>query len=274
MNWAFVRQVGFGRWFVRYGTLQFRKRVLRLDTSLRLPTGAKLTLPRHQPTSSEAYVTNGNVDWGAEEIFARFADPARDFLDIGAYIGYYALYLAPVVRRVYAFEPSPRNHPHLLRNANNTDNIEVVQMAVSSHGGEADFFDGGGHSVGSLENVGGEVIKVRITSVDSFLQSHPKINPCLIKTDIEGHDLTALKGMQMAASKFQPLMLTECGLSEELILLCSSWNYKIFATLRDRHTNATKFRELTSKDVNDCWHKMLFLVPSALQTTFAELASE
>ena len=274
MNWTFARQVGLGRWFVRYGTYQFRKRVLRRDTSLRLPTGATITLPRYPPTSSEVYVTNGNVDWGAEAIFARFADPARDFLDIGSYIGYYAVYFAPIVRRAYAFEPSPGNIPHLLRNATGTGKIEIVQMAVSSRGGEADFYAGGDHSVGSLENVGGQAIKVKLTTVDSFLQGHPEINPCLIKTDIEGHDFAALNGMQLTVSKYQPLILTECGLSEELILLCSGWSYKVFATLRDRRTLETKFRELTSKDVNNCWHKMLFLVPAALQPAFAELAHE
>lgn len=272
MNWTFARQVGVPRWFIRYGTLQFNKRVLKRDSALRLPTGVKITLPRHSGNATEIYVTNANTDWGAEAIFARFADSGRDFLDIGSHIGYYAAYLAPLTRKVYAFEPCPRNLPYLYENARRATNIEVVEMAVSYRDGEANFFSGGGTAVGSLEDVGGETVRVTVTTTDTFLQSRGDIDPCLIKTDIEGHDLAALQGMQTTASKFQPLILTECGLSEDLAGLCANWSYKIYGTIRDRKSLKTQFRELTAKDANRCWHKMLFLAPPSLQPAFAELA--
>jgi hypothetical protein len=81
INWNFVREVGPFRWALRYGSLQFRKRILKRDSRLRLPTGLEIVLPRQSATSTEVYATNANVDWGAEAIFARFSDPERDFLD-------------------------------------------------------------------------------------------------------------------------------------------------------------------------------------------------
>lgn len=87
-------------------------------------------------------MTNANLDWGAEAIFARFADPTRDLLDIGSHIGYYAVYLAPLVRRAYAFEPCLDNLQYLRENAAQAPNIEIVEMAVSSCDGDASFFPG------------------------------------------------------------------------------------------------------------------------------------
>jgi FkbM family methyltransferase len=271
LSWSFIREVGPIQWAVRYGTLQFRKRVLRRDSKLRLPTGLRIDLPRYSGSASEVYVTCADTDWGAEAIFARFADSARDFLDIGAHVGYYSLYLAPLVRRAYAFEPSALNLPHLYKNAERAGNVDVLEMAVTSHDGEADFFSGDDSAVGSLEGAGGKVLKVRATTIDTFLRDRGEIVPCLIKTDIEGHDIWALRGMQATVAKCQPLILTECGLSDDLTHLCSNWNYKMFAVVRNRETQRKKLRELSIRDSDRCYCKMIFLVPQALQSAFMEL---
>lgn len=150
INWAFIREVGLFRYVTRYGALQFRKRILKRGSRLRLPTGSSMILPCQSRTSAEIFVTNANMDWGAEAVFAGFAESGRDFLDIGAHIGYYAAYLAPLVRRAYAFEPDARNFRGLRENAGIARNIEVVEAAVSSKDGMADFFPGDVSSTGSL----------------------------------------------------------------------------------------------------------------------------
>lgn len=266
-NWTFIREVGPLRWSIRYGTLQFRKRVLNRDSTLVLPTGSKIVLPRQSRTSTEIYVTNANVDWGSDELFARFADPQRDFLDIGSHIGYYAVYLAPLVRHVYAFEHDPRNFACLKSNADALRNVEMVQMAVSSRNGSARFFSGQNSSVGSLDDHGGPAIDVSVTTIDSFAAIRPGINVGMIKTDIEGHDLEALHGMQRTVADFQPLILTECEIGAALIDLCSLWNYRIFAFLKDRNSLKTKFKSVDLADANK-WAKMLFLVPARLHASF------
>src|SRR5882757_2022105 len=116
-NWNFIREVGPLAWTMRYGSLQFRKRILKKDSYQRLPTGMRIQLPRQSRTSTEIYVTNADVDWGAEALFTQFADENRDFLDIGSHIGYYAAYLSPCVRCVYAFEPNAKNTAGLSKNA-------------------------------------------------------------------------------------------------------------------------------------------------------------
>ncbi|MBT9331633.1 FkbM family methyltransferase [Paracidobacterium acidisoli] len=269
LNLSFIRQVGPVQWAVRYSMLQFRKRILRQDSTLRLPTGMRIRLPRHSGCATEVYVTNGNIDWGSEAVFVQFAEPSRDFLDIGSHFGYYATYCAPRVRQVYAFEPGACNLTALRQNAALSSNIQIVEMAVSSHDGEADFFSGVGSTVGSLNNVGGAVTKVRITTVDSFVENHPEINVGLIKTDIEGHDLEALQGMHATVARFQPLILTECEWSQALQNLCAAWKYRIFAFTHDRLTDKPGYHDLSDDDVTKYFCKMLFLVPEKLQPAFS-----
>ena len=98
-------------------------------------------------------------------ILVRFADPKRDFLDIGSHIGYYAAYLAPRVRCPYAFEPDPRNLPALHEYARLATNIRVIEMAVSSQDGARNFFPGANSSIGSLESIGGAPIRGAVTKL-------------------------------------------------------------------------------------------------------------
>jgi FkbM family methyltransferase len=267
----FIRSVGTLKWFTRFSSLQFRKRVLRQDSRFRVPTGTWMILPRHSGNSSEVYVTNGDIDWGAEALFAEFADSSRDFLDIGAHIGYYSAYLSNRVRGVYAFEPDPRNLPSLYRNASLAGNVEVVEMAVSSADGEARFHKGAASEVSSL--VGGpedgSYIDVRVTTVDSFAATKPQISVVLIKIDAEENDLEVLRGMEKLAARDQPLILAECGYEAGVRELCARWKYRIFAFTRDRATLKTNFREFDSVELEKAWYKMLFLVPPHLAETFS-----
>jgi FkbM family methyltransferase len=266
----FVRQVGFVKWAARFALLQFRKRVLKRDSRLTLPTGVTIELPRQSQSATEVFVTNADIDWGAEALFARFADPERDFLDIGAHIGYYAAYLSPRVRRVYAFEPDPRNLPGVRANARITGNVEVVAAAVSSRDGVAALHVGRGSALTTLEGDGtGVTVNVPVMRIDTFCAARPEVRVALVKTDIEGHDLEALRGMAGTVARDQPLILTECSSHDELDALCREWRYTIFAFTRDRRTFGVSLRRMAGADFTACWFKMLFLVPARLDAAFA-----
>lgn len=271
INWTFVRQVGLARWAFRYSLRQIHKRVLDRDSQLKLPTGTSMTLPAESTSATEVYVTNANIDWGSEALFARFADRRRDFLDIGSHIGYYAAYLSPCVRRVYAFEPNRQNLPALRKNASLSKNIEVVEAAVSSYDGTGSFYEGAGSAVSTLERIGGSARQVSVITIDTFAATRSDLDVCLIKTDIEGHDLQALRGMRATIARHRPLILSECRYSEEVYNLCNHWCYSIFAFTRDKNTLKTRFEEIGPED-NAPWTKMLFLVPQHLKTAFQQIA--
>jgi len=237
---------------------------------MRLPTGSIICLPRTSASATEVYVTKANIDWGSEALFAKFAERHRDFLDIGAHIGYYSAYLAPIVRRAYAFEPDPRNLPALRVNASLAGNIDIVEMAVSSRSGRGRLHTGAGSAVSSLEPNGSATIDVATTTVDAFLELHPKIDVCLIKTDIEGYDFEALSGMCQTVARFHPLILTECKDSLKLRKLCADWDYAIFGFTRDNDRLKTTFRELSISGQSLGYrYKMLFLVPNHLTKFFS-----
>lgn len=272
INVEFIRQVGVLPWASRYARLQFRKRVLRKDSSMVLPTGPRMLLPRHSHSATEVFVTGANIDWGAETVFARCADGGRDFLDVGAHIGYYSAYLSPLVRRAYAFEPDPRNLPSLQANARLAGNVEVQPIAVSSHLGLAKLRIDGSSSISSIEAGEGRTIDVPMTSIDAFVDEHPDVDPALIKTDIEGHDIEALRGMGRTVRRFAPLILTECGGETSLRELCADWGYSIFSHVRDRRTGDVKFRQMDAEDLGSRWYKMLFLAPQHLRAELSRLS--
>lgn len=70
INIPFIRQIGPLKWLHRYARRQFEKRILRRDSRLKLPTGLTINLPRWSRSATEVYVTNADMDWGAEALFA------------------------------------------------------------------------------------------------------------------------------------------------------------------------------------------------------------
>ena len=135
MNPAFIRDVGVTRWLVRKSVREFTTRILRRGNGLELPTGLPIHLPKGNHFSSDVFVTNCDLDWGSERLLAECLDADGVFLDIGAHIGYYSLYMLPLVRAVYAFEPDPRSRVWLERNLGGYPNGFILSSAVGAECG-------------------------------------------------------------------------------------------------------------------------------------------
>lgn len=272
----FACQVGIAKWAWRYGRWQFAKRVLRRDSHLTLPTGKRIFLPRTSGSAAEVFVANAAIDWGSEALFASFAEPGDDFLDVGAHIGYYALYLSPLVRQVFAFEPDTRNQAALAINAETGGNITVVRKAVAQISGVSKLDVSQNSGISHLAAAGAVgAIDVDTVTIDDFVKTVPDANVKLIKIDIEGHDLNAIKGGLDTIRAHQPLILTEFapeGLTindpDALVRLCGELDYRVFAFARESSYAAADLREMAAEDLGRVWVKMLFLVPERLQLAF------
>jgi FkbM family methyltransferase len=265
MNRVFIMHVGVVQWCTRTAVRQFTKRVLRRDLSMTLPTGLQMRLPRDSRFGTEAFVTNANVDLGAEALFARLADPRRDFLDVGANIGYYSLYLSPCVRKVYAFEPDTRSLAALRYNAGMAGNVQVVPVAVTDVSGTVSFDVRGSAEYAHIGTRGR--VQVAATTVDAFTAT-TGLDVGQIKIDVEGHDLCVLRGAGKTIREGQPLVLTEFSQRSEsindpneLYSLCAGVGYRIygFAYSADGDPSSTRLREMRQGDGRVS--KMLFLVP-------------
>lgn len=121
------------------------------------------------------------------------------FLDVGSNIGYYAIQFAKHanVARVIAFEPDPRNLYQLhanIRLNNVIDQIQTINKAASEEPGRLRFQLYGEGSTGQNRVSDSGNVEVDAVALDSEINAVSR--NIIIKMDIEGHELSALKGMK------------------------------------------------------------------------------
>lgn len=146
--------------------------------------------------------------------------PGATMLDLGAHTGTYALHAARAVGptgAVYAFEPLPSNAERLRVNVglNGFTQCTVVQSAVSDVAGRAPFQSvevGGESGWGSMVIDASAVthaIEVDVVTVDGFAQANGLGRVDLIKLDIQGSELQALRGAEHVLRTSRPHVLCE-----------------------------------------------------------------
>lgn len=130
--------------------------------------------------------------------------PGDTTIDAGANIGYLTTVCAALVGpdgRVFAFEPS-RNCMALLSFLEPVPNVEVRFEAVGAETGTAQFYDTdravtmGYAYLAELRGDPGDSIQyeVRVRSLDEFCEERGVDHVRLLKLDVEGAELVALRG--------------------------------------------------------------------------------
>lgn len=125
---------------------------------------------------------------------------AEEFWDIGGNIGLYSLLAAglPQPPRIIAFEPDRRNiaqfSVNLLMNRK-LDQVTLVEKAVSDIAGPVGFAAAADKSTGESRVATGAEASSQVEAVrlDEFFSAQGR--RIFIKMDIEGHELSALRGM-------------------------------------------------------------------------------
>lgn len=118
--------------------------------------------------------------------------------DIGANVGLVALHAAHKCRTV-AFEPDPAFRFRLQRNLtlNPGISVDVQTVAISDKNGTATLFtDGAGESSPSLvhQRDEKEAIEVTAETLDTIIAGGRLPEPTVLKLDIEGAEILALRG--------------------------------------------------------------------------------
>jgi FkbM family methyltransferase len=126
--------------------------------------------------------------------------------DIGANVGLYTLLFARYAKRVYAFEPLPRNIRFLVRTLelNSIRNATVVPCAVSDKTYLTAFKEGQNSATGCLDNTGYQ--PVTAVSLDDFV-ARINVIPSLMKIDVEGGEAQVLEGSKSLISSYKPIIL-------------------------------------------------------------------
>jgi FkbM family methyltransferase len=194
-----------------------------------LPFGMTLRMP---PGYRDARtVAVGLFQHDETRLFERLAHPGMTVVDVGAYAGYFTLLGARLVGasgRVVAFEPEPEAFQYLLGNveANDCRNVVAVRKAVSDGASTATLMRDpvGPESFLTNSTDPGQGVLVETISLDEYFeeQNWPAVH--LIKMNIEGWELPALKGMRELSKRnpalqliieFNPMAMTRGGISRE-----------------------------------------------------------
>ena len=140
-------------------------------------------------------------------------------VDVGANIGNHSLFFANYFDEVISLEPNPRIYELLFLNSKLKDNIFPLNIGASDRCGKAQLFFGSSNLGGGQLEQSGEIglgnILVDIKKLDDLeVLSDRNIN--LIKIDVEGHELSCLKGAAKQLVRSKPTILFEQH-SDEII---------------------------------------------------------
>ncbi|MEW5757050.1 MAG: FkbM family methyltransferase [Pseudomonadota bacterium] len=173
-------------------------RPARLDTK----SGFKLWVPKQDKSIYVADIFLTGYYEKAETLrVAQLLRPGDAVVDVGANIGYYTCLMSQAVGGtgvVYAFEPVPENREILAKNIalNALTNVEVNDVALGEERRRAVIAinqkNRGAHS---LVAAAGSACGMEI-AVARFDDVVPARELALVKIDVEGYELSVLKGMK------------------------------------------------------------------------------
>jgi FkbM family methyltransferase len=172
--------------------------------------------------------------WEPEiELAERVVREGDTAIDIGANFGLWAYHLSKAVGprgRVYSFEPIPftaKTFRMIARALDFKDNVELVEKGVGESNGKVAFtvpvMDTGAISAGLVHMRGRDDsragrekhapfpntkdIECEVVTIDDFLPNIERLS--LVKCDVEGADLYAMRGAKKTLEKHKPIVIVE-----------------------------------------------------------------
>jgi hypothetical protein len=157
--------------------------------------------------------------WEADvsQVFHHLCHADTVFVDVGANFGYFSVLAANLISnrgsgRVFAFEPNPKLAELLCRNVEINWSIAPVtfhQAAVADAAGEVPLYVPKGHganaSLSAPDDVESIAVTVPAVRLDDALPGDLAID--FMKIDVEGHELSVLRGARAVISRSPNLQL-------------------------------------------------------------------
>ncbi len=153
------------------------------------------------------------------ECFAAILEPGAVYFDVGAHIGFHALFAAHRVGkdgRVFAFEADPRIYERLARNLSQFPGARATNAAVWDRTGSLTFErsstrnESGWGTVSAVRDFGtGEHVEVPSVALDDWCRDQRLDRWDAMKLDAEGSELAVLRGAQSSLDQFRPALILE-----------------------------------------------------------------
>jgi FkbM family methyltransferase len=157
----------------------------------------------------------------------------RTIFDVGAFRGEVTARYARLFpgADIYAFEPYPVSYESLVKRFQNNPRFHLVNGAVSSRSGESTFHVNQNPATNSLLPTGTgfaaasaittKQITVPTLTLDDFRESRGLPSPEILKFDIQGNELEALRGAVRTLGENGPLLIYTEVLFESLYQNCA-----------------------------------------------------
>jgi FkbM family methyltransferase len=149
--------------------------------------------------------------WAPEQHLNEFmVCPSRSvFIDVGAYVGTWTMYMARRGVEVVAFEPSPSSFALLARLTRKYQRVTVLPYALGEEEYSANInlhvVHGNDSLVNTAPGFSGKRVKTAVRTLDSFRIR--KVG--LIKIDTEGYEVPILLGARETIRKWRPRLIIE-----------------------------------------------------------------
>ena len=152
------------------------------------------------------------VDRAERQLLKRILSSGDVVVDAGANIGIYSQFLARCVGEtgiVHSFEPSPENFKHLQFATRNLANVRLSQAAVGENSGRARLYLSDklnvDHRTYATEIASRQTVPIDIIALDDYFKPGQRVD--LIKMDIQGYELHALRGASRVVTDNHDLKL-------------------------------------------------------------------
>ena len=178
-------------------------------------------------------------------VFEQNTDKSSVVIDVGAHCGFFSVFFAKRVRKVYAVEPQPYIFSILERNIalNNCKNIQALNVAAYDRETTLSIAPEKDQTVANLPMKGGKIDysktnnsagialspkpgEIPASKLDDLIPKDEIVS--FIKCDAQGADLRALKGATNIIRKCRPIIIFEFeqGLAK---IYCETWqDYEAF----------------------------------------------
>jgi FkbM family methyltransferase len=212
------------------------------------------------------------ADRAERELLRKILFQGAVVADVGANIGIYSQFLSRCIGPtglVHSFEPSPDNFRRLSAATRELPNIRRTQAAVGERSGECKLYVSDklnvDHRAYNADGESRRAVPTEMVALDDYFKPGQRVD--LIKMDIQGYELHALRGAQRVLHEnpdinllleFWPAGLEQAGVSWEGLI----------EMLEDFNMNLTLVRTcgLVSFDARDVrcdisWYVNLFAYP-------------